>query len=250
MTIYADEVFAVNTVSNILLLYAYCILYRIKINKLRLVTAAAAGGVYAVFDAVLALPWVLRIIMLLVMVCIAFGMRGRAAHTLRLMFISVCVEAVTLAGIVLVGGSAVISGVITVFAHGTPAAVIYLLAYPVLIGIKHIMRLRQKYRRVSIIHTGREIEFIALYDSGNLLKYKGRPVITVDWKTAQSLFPYAEFDELELNSTAFVMYNTLSGGGLMPVFEDVKCYINGISVNSVMAVTSRSFTGKYKGIIA
>lgn len=250
MTIYADEVFAVNTVSNILLLYAYCTLYRIHVKKLRLIGAAAFGGVYSVFDAVFALPWIFRVVILFSMVCIAFGRRGNTLHTLRLMFISVCVEAVTLTGIVLVGGSAVISGVITVFAQGTVAAIIYLISYPVIIGIKYIMRVKQKYRRVNVIYSGKEIEFVALHDSGNLLRYKGRPVIMVDWETAEVLFPYTDYTELEINSTAFVMYNTLSGGGMLPVFEDIKCYINGISVNSVMAVTRRKFSGKYRGIIA
>lgn len=250
MTIYADEVFAVNTVSNVLLFYAYCTLYRIKIKKLRIAAAGAIGGIYSVFDAVLGLPWLFRTVILFCMVIAAFGHRGKLAHTLRLMFIAACVEAVTLTGIVLVGGSAVISGVITVFAKGKVAAVVYLLSYPMIIGIKYIMMAKQKYKRVNIIYSDREIEFAALHDSGNFLKYKGRSVIMVDWATAEILFPYSDYTELEVNSTAFVMYNTLSGSGMMPVFEDVKCYINGISVDSVMAITRRNFSGKYSGIIA
>ncbi len=250
MTIYADEVFAINTVSNILLLYAYCVLYRMPLKKLCLIIAAVFGGVYAVFDVVLSLPWIARAVVLYIMSAIAFGIRGAVLHTLRLMFIAICVEAITLMGVVIAGGSAVVRGVVTIFAQDTVAAGIYVLAYPTVVIIKYIMRAGQKYRRVNIAYSGKEIEFIALYDSGNLLKYKGRSVIMVEWETAKELFQYTEYAELELNSTAFIMYNTLNGGGMVPVFEEVRCYINGISVNYVMAVTRRKFAGKYSGIIA
>lgn len=250
MTIYADEVFAINTVSNILLLYSYCLLYRIHAKRARLLAAAVLGGLYAVFDAVLEPMWLARTAVLAVMAVLAFGKKGTAAHTLKLMFISVCVEAVTLTGIVIVGGSAVISGAIIAFANGKIAAAIYLISYPTVIAIRYIMRKKQKYRRVTIVYNNREIEFFALRDSGNLLRYNGKSVITVEWRTARELFEYEDYSELELNSAAFIVYNTLSGGGILPVFENVKCYINGISADSVMAVTDRGFSGKYRGIIA
>ena len=60
LTVYADEVFAVNSVSNILLIYACNTLWGEKNNHLRIISAACIGGLNAVLEAAAGISFFVR----------------------------------------------------------------------------------------------------------------------------------------------------------------------------------------------
>ena len=97
MTVYADELFAVNFVSNILLFYAYSLLRGIKPRRIRVLAAAAVGGLYAVIETVFGLHEVIRIPVLACMIAAAFGRSGFIVNLSGVMFVSVCAEGLTAA---------------------------------------------------------------------------------------------------------------------------------------------------------
>ena len=69
MVIYADVIFAVNFISTFALLIVYAVLAGSEKKYMRLAYASTISGVYAVAESVYALPYILRVfILVLVMV--------------------------------------------------------------------------------------------------------------------------------------------------------------------------------------
>ncbi len=244
MTVYADELFAVNFASNILLFYAYALLHGIKRKRIRIISAAAAGAVYAVLEAVLLIPMFLRAAVLAMMTVAAFGRTKAALNTLGIMFTAVCAEGVTAAALAFTGADArLASGCVTVFAPETAAAAVYFAAYPAMLLYKRLFRRGGRYKSVAFYMDGMRVSFKALYDSGNLLKYKGMPVIVANWEEVRELFGCTEYSELFECLPDMLSYGTIGKGGVMPVFVPDKCTVDGTECAAAAAVTERSFKG-------
>ncbi len=244
MTVYADELFAVNFISNILLFYAYALLHGIKRRRLRIITASAAGAVYAVIEAVLYIPMLFRAAVLAVMTVTAFGRARAVLNTLGIMFTAVCAEGITAAVLAFSGADArLASGAVTVFAPEAAAALAYFAAYPAMLLYKRIFRRGGRYKSVVLFLNGIRVSFRVMYDSGNLLKYKGLPVIIANWKEIRALFGCGTYAELIDCLPDMISYGTIGKSGVMPVFIPDKCTIDGMECAAAAAVTERGFKG-------
>lgn len=247
MTVYADELFAVNFVSNILLFYACSLFRRIRLRRMRLFASAVAGGLYAVAETVLGLPAGMRIPVLAFMTVGAFGRSGFIVNLGGVMFVSVCAEGLTAALLSFVGGDArLAAGRMTIFASEPVSAVIYLAAYPLMLLCGLAIRRAGRRRRVAIEYGGRKTKFWAMYDSGNLLKYKGLPVIVIGRNTAEELFE-CDYSELMFHAPDILRCNTVGGCGMLPVFIADHCIVDGSERTAAVAAADRGF-GNFGGI--
>lgn len=249
MTIYADELFAVNFISDFLLIYAYAVICGIKKRKRMIDIAAAAGGLYAVIEAVFGFSIVLRAVLPFIMAFISFGRHKALYNAAGLVLFSICIEGVTIAALSFFGaGAEFASGKVTLFTSGITAAFVYIASYPIIIAARHFFKRGGRYRTVEIYYNGREIKFRALYDSGNLLKYRGMPVVIADWHTAAGLFSAESYAELITSAPDVVSYSTISKSGIMPVFVPDICRIDGKQCSAAAAVSEKRFSGGYGGI--
>lgn len=239
-----------NFISNMLLICAYALIFGIKKNYGRISAAAAAGGTYAVCEAVFMLPEVFRAAALVLMAFIAFGRYKVIQHTLRLMILAIIAEGITIMAVSVIGADAKLaSGRITVFAKGAPLFILYVLSYPCMLLFKHAAVRGNRIKQVYIRYNNRETHFNVLYDSGNLLKYHGRPVLIAEWEAVKSLMESAEYEEYRERASDFVLYRTIAKNGAVPVFEPEICRIDGEPVNISAAVVEQGFSGQYKGIV-
>ncbi|HIU57774.1 MAG TPA: sigma-E processing peptidase SpoIIGA [Candidatus Ornithomonoglobus merdipullorum] len=243
MTVYADELFAVNFVSNILLFYAYSLLRGIKPRRIRVLAAAAVGGLYAVIETVFGLHEVIRIPVLACMIAAAFGRSGFIVNLSGVMFVSVCAEGLTAAVLSFAGADArLAAGRMTLFASEPVSAAAYLAAYPIMLLCGAAIRRAGRRRRVVIEYGGRRTELFAMYDSGNLLRYKGLPVIVIGREATAELFE-CDYSELLLRAPDILRCNTVGGGGMLPVFIPENCVVDGSRRDAAVAVADRGFRG-------
>lgn|GEM_PF-5248238 len=249
MTVYADEVFLINMISNTLLLYAYAYSSGLKPRHRRMVAAAAAGGLYAALEAALGIPPVLRAAALCSIIYIAFGRAALIKHTVRLMLICFVIEGITLTVLSAFGaGAALTRGTVVIFASEPVCAAIFICTYPAYILIMRLMARSRRHIRMRLTYRGRCAEFYALYDSGNLLKYRGKPVIMAAWDAVYTLLDCDDYEMLRKSAEDFVIYHTLSGAGVLPVIEPDICEADGAEVNAAVAVVRRKFKGKYSAL--
>lgn len=250
MTVYADEVFFVNVVSCAMLLYSYAIMKNIKPWHIRIAAACVVCGCYAVFEAISGIGSFWRFPMLITVSASAFGVNGALRNSASLMLICIALEGIITFLTSVFGGAAVFSGgIITLFADSWVIIVIYILAYPFMLIINRVIKMRGKFRRIVMEYGGRRVEFTALYDSGNLLTYHGMPVIIIDQRTAGELLEFKSYDEWFENADAFVTYASLDKSGVMPVFIPSRCSSDGRVLRAAAAVTEREFKSRYSGII-
>ena len=242
MVIYADVVFFVNLISAAALLYLSAILTGKKVSVMRLILASSLSGVYAVFDAVFALPYIFRAATLFCMSFISCGRVGIVLNTSLIMLTSVLLEAVFMLFMTLVGANGYIrSGVITVFAGGTFAMLFYALSFPVVYTVSLLFKKRLKKRAVNIKINGRSIQRTLLYDSGNLLTYKGLSVAVVSWNTISELLSETSYQEFLENTTDRVLYSTVGKVGMLPAIKPDKCTVDGSLCDIYIAVSDNGF---------
>ncbi len=249
MTIYVDEIFAVNTFASAVLLYIYRFTGGVGAGARRILGAAAVSGAYAVAEAVLRLPHIMRIPALALTAFAAFGGRTVIKNTVALMLICVCIEGITAAVMASFGANARLAGgTVTIFASEPVTAVVYLLAYPALAAARRIAA-RGRTRFVTVRYRSRRADFKALYDSGNLLRHRGRPVLFLDMKTAEKLTGCADYAAIAAEAEEAVAYNTVNGGGAAPVLCGAKIYVDGVPAEAAAAVMNKSMSGGWGGII-
>lgn len=244
MTVYADEVFAVNSVSNILLIYACNTLWGEKNNHLRIISAACIGGLYAVLEAAAGISFFVRPIVLIIMAAAANGFCGVFAKAFRLMLTAAAAEVIMLIFSQLIGSYVSIEyGTATVFENELLVFVLYISAYPLLCLINYIKGHKNKYCTCTVIINGRSLAMKSLYDSGNSLKYKDKPVVIASFNALSELLDASDYNELMSSATDFVLYSTISGGGVIPVIKPDKLLINKIEQEAYIGVTDRMFSG-------
>lgn len=249
MTVYADEVFLINTLSNALLLYAYAYSSGRMQRHRRMVSAAAAGGFYAALEASLGIPPVLRAAVLPGVVYIAFGRTAIIKHTVRLMLICFVIEGITLTILSAAGaGAALTRGTVIIFASEPVCAAIFICAYPAYIIIMRLRARGRRHIRMRLTYRGRCAEFYALYDSGNLLKYRSKPVIMAAWDAVRDILDCPDYERFCDSAEDFVIYHTISGAGVLPIIEPDICEADGAEINAAVAVVRRKFKGKYSAL--
>ncbi|MBQ3125218.1 MAG: sigma-E processing peptidase SpoIIGA [Clostridia bacterium] len=249
VTVYADVVFFANFISTFALLMAYGSVFGGKPRLLRASLASVASGVYAVFEQVLFLPYILRTAVLFLLIAIAFGRIGVLYNTVRFAFVTVCIEVLFMAVMSLTGRDALVArGGVTVFCNGVWGVAAYFLCYPVLLLVKKYVKMRVRKKYAEFVINGQKISLSLLYDSGNLLTYKGASVAVVAWDSIKDLFPDMDYDEFLITCEDRMIFNTVGRGGIIPVITPDSPSIDGSTVNIKIAVSQRSFNG-YDGVV-
>ncbi|MBR0365821.1 MAG: sigma-E processing peptidase SpoIIGA [Clostridia bacterium] len=249
MPIYADSVFLINYLSNALLLYSYCFFYGIKRRHKRIAAASALCGAYATTEAILDLPHVIRIAVFILLVLTAFGRHGLMRHGSRLMLMCFAVEGITLAAVSALGaGARLAQGSVVLFASEPVCAVIFVSAYPAFTFGMRLAKKRRRYLYLNISRRGRSAHVKVLRDSGNLLRYRNRPVIMVAWDAVSGLFDHDSYSKLNENAGTYAVYRTLNGAGTVPIIEDASCTADGIISNAAIGVVEKRFKGRYSGV--
>lgn len=242
MVVYADVVFIVNFVSTFALLLAYAAVFGGVYNLRRKVFAAAVSGIYAILESIYGLPYILRTAVLFLINMISFGKNGLLNNTLRFIFISVCIEAIFLMLMTAFGRDAyIVEGTVTVFSGGVLGAFVYVMSYPIFLITKTVIKKHSKKRDTEFTIDGQKIRLTLLYDSGNLLTFKGKSVAVVSWESIKGIFNNEYYDEFTLKVDERMIFNTVASGGVMPVITPKKSIIDGVERDLYIAVTKRSF---------
>lgn len=249
MVVYADIVFAVNFISVAALILVYSVFTDRKIRILRIIFGACAAGLYAVAESVLKLAYVLRIFVICLVALVTFGVKNYAANTLRFVgFCAVVCIVFTAAASFLGYGMYIANGTVTIFANDIITAFVYVLSYPTLFIVRRIANRCTDKKKVSLTIKGHKINSKLYYDSGNLLKYKGRDVGIVSWDRIKNLYPDTEYEDFMVAAEERMLYNTVGTGGILPILTPERAEVNGFEVEIKIAVANRSF-GEYDGVI-
>ena len=238
-----------NFISTFALLKAYGFVFGGRVGAVRTSLASAVSGLYAVLEQVLFLPYVLRTAVLFLLIAIAFGRIGVLYNTVRFAFVTVCVEVLFMAIMSLTGRDAFVArGSVTVFCNGIWGIAAYLMVYPLLLLIKKSIKMRSHKKSAEFVINGQKTTLSLLYDSGNLLTYKGASVAVVAWDSIKDLFPDMDYDEFLITCEDRMIFNTVGRGGIIPVITPDSPSIDGSTVNIKIAVSQRSFNG-YDGVV-
>lgn len=216
MAVYADILFAVNTVVNYLLLLLGARLTGYPARPLRTLLGAVVGGGYAICVLVPSLAflrtWWGKCLCFLLMAMTAYGFRRKAVTPGAVSLL--CGGA--LAGFVFLITQLFTFDVITFQGH-----IYYPIAAKMLILMSGIFYLAAailmagtfKHRLGEITHMelfcgNRSIQVSALYDSGNTLEdpVAGKPVIVLEWNRGAELLGVAVTKELFLDPAAALEY--------------------------------------------
>lgn len=249
MVIYADVVFILNLISTCTLIFAYSAIVGGRCIIWRVLLASVGAGLYAVIEQVFDIPAILRIAMMLLVILITFGKNGVFINTARFGLFTLAVEAVFMLIAILFGKNMYIAGKgVTVFSGSLFGGVIYAVSYPVLFMAQKLIK---RYRQKRIVHIeigGHKITLSLLYDSGNLLKYKGVSVAVVSWDRLKEIYPDKSYDEFVISAEERTIFNTVGKGGILPLITPDKATLNGIDITIKIAVADRCFKD-YDGVL-
>ena len=242
MVIYADVIFSVNFISTFSLLSVYAVLAGSEKKYKRIACASLISGLYAVAESVYAFSYILRVFILVLVVATAFGRSSLIYNTARFGLMSVCVQVIFIVIMSISGKDGYISsGSITVFSSDIWGAAVYVFSYPILIFITRLWQKRKQIRISDLVINGKKIKLLLLYDSGNLLIYKGVTVAVVAWDSIKSVMERDSYEELLLSDCDTMLFNTVGRGGMMPVIETDHAIIDGIEKTIRIAIINRSF---------
>lgn len=250
MVIYADDIFLLNTVAALLMLYAYALICDIKIRHIRIVAAATSCGIYAVFEIIFGISGFFRIILLYAITLLSFGRYNTVGKFIKLMFMLAVIEVAVVATAAVSGGKAVVlRNSVMIIASEPLTFTCFAASYPIMILLRYIHLRKKRICRIIIEYNRKRTAFLALRDSGNLLKYHDKPVIVAQWRVMENISEYDDYDEFMQNAAEFVMYSTMDGSGVLPLVVPDKCFADGAEKNAVVAITKHDFKSGYSGII-
>lgn len=249
MTVYLDVHFLLNLIWALLMLICVKILYAIKSQWHRLLLASAFCGVCSVIEIVIGILVPLRLFVLYLMTVISWGFAGALYNFSRLLFVYALTSAVFIGAGALLGINSVVSGKgITVVAADFPTAVMGILIYPLMIGFNTFKKRWKNLVKVQLCVKGDMLSGRFLYDSGNLLKFKGVSVAVTDWSVLKNTMGGISYEELIYECEDRVLYNTVGGSGILPLIKPEKAVINGICREIYIGAVNRHFIG-YWGVI-
>lgn len=249
MTIYLDVHFLLNLIWALLILVCMKILYNIKSSWYRLLLASALCALYSVIEIIFGVFMPLRLLILYVMTVISWGFSGGFYNYLRLLFVNALTGAVFIGVVAILGINSVVSGKgITVIAPDFPTAVAGILIYLLIISCNALKKRWKNLVKVRLWIKGNMLSGRFLYDSGNLLKFKGVSVAVTDWNVLKHAMGEISYDELVCECDDRVIYNTVDGSGILPLIKPEKAVINGICREIYIGAVNRRFIG-YWGVI-
>lgn len=259
MTIYADMLFLVNFIINIILLKLCCLLIKTASSALRLTAASALGAVYAVcmffpdISFFYIFPFKLAVSFFMIKIVAPKAKAVRLVkYTSVFYLVSFTFAGVLLMLIYLGSASPVLTPVVQngIFYFDIPLGSLLLasaLSYGV-IALSQAIFKRNKtigIRSLKIILSGRECTVPALSDTGNLLRdpISSVPVIIAEQKFIDTLFPEG-IPSLEMAKTSsarlrLIPYSSLgSKGGMMTGFIPDEVRIDGRKTGRVIVAIS------------
>lgn len=250
MVIYADLIFLINTISNILLFSAYRYIIKSKTNMLKIIAVSSLGGVYSVFECVYDISCYLRPLILMAMCTFIWGRINSIKNTARILFSVLCVEGIAILIISCIGADARIAmGTVTIFIPKIQMLSVIVLAYTVYTAIKIYLKKNNVIKKAEIVINEKRIFINVLYDSGNLLKYNNKTVMIVRYDAISHATGTEDYNCFFNQSEKFVRYRTIKGGGVIPVIEPEQCFIDGNEYEIAAAVIRDGFNENYQGII-
>ena len=265
-TIYADILFAVNFSMDFLALYVTDHILKLRFDFKRCIVAAIVGALYGVLAVALDMGTVcglLSTVAVGIFMCLilngfkGFGMVARET-------------AVFVSANLLIGGG--MTAVYEYFnAHGgadniliygkaetveeqLPMALFIaasIVVTVIVFGFSRGIARHSRAKRIELIieHNGKKLKTTALQDSGNLLTepISGLPVIILRKEAAGRILEQQTVDLLSELTAAeksgekvrFILYETVSGKGLMGAFKPQKILINGVSVDGWVAISDK-----------
>ena len=268
-TVYADVLFAVNFSMDFLALYVTDFLLKLKFNVKRCVLAAMIGAIYGVVSVTLQLGtfWSLLStgVVGFAMCLLLNGFVGLKMLT-KEMVVFLC------ANMIIGGGMTVVYGYFNahggadnILIYGNPETVeeqlplaIFTVASLVITLIAVIFsrgiskNASVKRAVLEIEHKQKNIKVTALVDSGNLLTepISGLPVIIIQKDVAQRLLDGIILETLTAltvpklgnpsEKIRFILYESVSGKGMMGVFKPEKIMINGVASDCWVAISNKS----------
>lgn len=249
MVVYADIVFFVNFISAFLLLSVGRIIFNMNRKTLRVILASLLCGVYSVCEILLGLPFALRIVVLTVMCMISFGISCLVLSTLRIMFLSVALlVAVVLISNIFGVNASVSGGLVTVFSKGYIMGIIYGVSYPMVMLVIKCVRSRSDKRRVVLRFGRHRLKTELLYDSGNLLTYKGISVAVLSWEAVRHITGFDTYTDFCVHCEDTVIFSGVHGAGILPLMRPDRCLVDGTESDIYVAVSERGYGG-FSGII-
>ena len=249
MIVYADVVFIANFIATSVLFMCCQALFNSRIKPLRLLASGVVSGVYAVFEAVLLLPVIMRPGVLILLTVIVFGKNRVLFNTSRIAFVCAGFEVIFMLVMSVTGADAVITnGSVTVFCSNVCGTVVYFASYPMLILIKRYAKTSTSRKHAEFVINGQKTTVELLYDSGNLLSYKGFCVAVIGWEKMKDFFCNMEYSELLITAQDRMIFNTVGRGGILPIITPERSIIDGMESDLKIAVADRTFKG-YDGII-
>lgn len=201
MIVYADVLFLINFISSyIMLRLIERLILKRRVKPVRIVIAAAVGGVASVIvfcadiPSVLLLP--IKTLSAVIMVFAAFFTRG--GHILRTVLWLFALSGMTVAAAIMLamllgGATGVLVRCGTVYFDLPPGVFLplFILSYAAAAAFMKILQNRRAKRRysVTISYGGKKITVPALFDSGNLLRdpLSGKCVSVLEWDKAKEL---------------------------------------------------------------
>lgn len=210
MVIYADIVFLVNFMFNVVLLFALYKFRSRKIRPLRLMAAAFLGGGLGV--AVL-IPYLQPFLSAASRYILPFLMGA-------ICFMPCSLKTVLFAGIYIFTISFVFAGLMEFF--GTSAISGFFMLIPLSIVYEKIKKVSwKKHRQTELMYKGNKVVTEGFLDSGNLLNYNGVPVILAKHKIFESLFGKgfsmsAPTEWIDATDFRYVSYSAIGKSGVIP----------------------------------
>ncbi len=195
--VYIDSLFLINLIVNSLLLMAVSRICAIGAKKIRIISGALLGAVYAVITVfpgfIFLQNFLIRLsVGLLMLLCAFGGQRGFLRITLVFLAVTAAFGGVVMA-VALLGGEIWTGAGVYLPISFRALALSFGLSYGLLVLVfRFIVPRRGKggYAHVSIRRGGREVSFLALRDTGNSVRdpLTGIPVPVVDLDCVRGLF--------------------------------------------------------------
>ena len=227
MTMYIDIVIIENLIMNYIILYATGIVTKVKMKKTRVLISSLIGAIFVAIQYVTNLKIysniIVKIILSILMIFIAFN--PQKIKQLGKQLILFYLTTFTFGGVAtyliyvikpqdILMKNGLFLGTYplkTVFISAIIAAIILIMGFKI---VKTKISKKDIYCKVKIILNNKEVETMAMVDTGNMLKepITGMPVIVVESSLLEKILPYQ------------ILQNTekIIGGDLENVPEEIK----------------------------
>lgn len=251
-TVYADLLFLINFSMDLLCLFLVSRLIYRRLSPIRALLAAAAGGVYSVaalFIPARVIPSIVPNLAFGLLICLtAFWKKDDRLKDISVIFFTYLLSSALLGGIMTAVFNLLNKADISLSDEGSHDSTTWLIPFVAAasavltyLGGKLIKRRADKQTaEVRALLGGKEIRFVAMGDSGNLLRdcLSGRPVIIADdrhsaqlgFKSPPTIDTLGSVPPRLAKSVALVPCSTVCGNRTIVALRPEKLYITSKSV--------------------